>query len=74
MTDTSKPVFPLTVKWPDDEPEAFENEREVEMGLEFFSTHDLSEEIQIVDRLGREVDLVVDALVLVECTPRRSAV
>jgi hypothetical protein len=68
MTDTPKPVFPLTVKWPDAEPEVFMNEREIEVGLEFFSTYGPGEDVEVLDSLGREVDLVVEKLALVECT------
>jgi hypothetical protein len=44
------------------------------MGLEFFSTYALPEEIEVLDSLGREVDLVVEKLVLVECSLKRPAV
>ncbi|KAB2959836.1 MAG: hypothetical protein F9K16_12160 [Thermoanaerobaculia bacterium] len=63
----ASPVLPLTVRWPDAEPEVLETWEEVETGLEFFDSDDPTEPVEVVDALGRPVRLVVDALDVTVC-------
>ena len=56
----SWPILPLTVRWPDAEPEVLEDWFEVETGLEFFDSEIPSAPVEVVDALGRQVWLVVE--------------
>ena len=56
----SWPILPLTVRWPDAEPEVLEDWFEVETGLEFFDSEYSPEPVEVVDALGRQVWLVVE--------------
>ena len=64
---TSKPEFPITVSYADDEDVVFDNPIEAAVTLEWFDSDDPEEGAAVTDSRGRKVRLKVEKLEIVTC-------
>jgi hypothetical protein len=69
----STPVYPITVRWPDDVPDVYDNPNDLACNLEWFDSEDPAEPIEVVDGLGRPVRLEVEKLEIIACELKCSA-
>jgi len=65
-----KPKYPLTIYWPDEEPEVVQDEDYACRNLEWFDSEDLDEPVVVRDNESRRVRLKVVALKIEACELR----
>lgn len=61
-----KPQFPLKVKYSDGSVVRVENEIEAARNLEWLDTENTEDPVEVIDRLGRQVTLVIEFLEIKE--------